>query len=106
MENATYKTTGGYTLTLKPFITGKDKRYITDSFLEGAEIMESGKFKMIPGKLHIAEDRAIETVVISVDGPSIDKTLSIVEQVTSLPLNDFEEVIKAVNGITDSKKKE
>lgn len=106
MDNTTIKTVNGFTIALKSFITGKDKRYITDSFLEGAEILEDGKFKMLPGKMHIAEDRAIETVVVSVDGTSVNKTLSVIDQVIALPLEDFEEVIKAVNAVTESKKKE
>ena len=106
MENTILKTVSGYTIVLKPYITGKDKRYIMDSFLEDSEVSSDGKFKMAPGKIHIAEDRSIETVVISVDGDGVNKAKTILAQVLLLPLADFNELIKSINNITESKKKE
>ena len=104
MENIKITTSGGYIVTLKPYITGKEKRYITDSFLEDAEMVD-GKFKLAPGKMHVAEDRAIEAVVISIDG--IDsKGATMLDAVLNLPMADFDEVKKAINEITETKKKD
>jgi hypothetical protein len=106
MEQKTITTTNGYTVVLKSFITGKEKRYISDAFLEDAIMGENGTFKMAPGKIHGAEDRAFEKVVVSVDGPSVDKTSSIADQVLNLPAIDTAEIIVAVNEVTEGKKKE
>lgn len=99
-------TQNGYTVELKEFITGKEKRYISDAFLEDAEINSDGTFKMTPGKMHSAEDRAIEVIVLSVDGDGVNKETTVLEQVLEMRSEDFVEVVKAINEITENKKKE
>lgn len=104
-DNKNFTTSGGYNVVLKGFITGKDKRYIKDAFLEGAKFDADGKFKVDPDKMHVAEDRTIETIVISVDGKGVDKTKTILDQVLALPSTDCSEIVAEINEISEGKKK-
>jgi hypothetical protein len=116
MENSntiTFETKGGYKIVLNSFITGRQKRYINDSFLEDITLEGSTgdgatapKFSMAGTKANVATDRAIESVVVSVDGPGVDKTKKIGDQVLDLPANDSDEVIAKINEVTGEKKTE
>lgn len=103
-DNKNLKTSGGYDVVIKGFITGKDKRYIKDAFLEGATFDADGKFKVAPDKMHVAEDRTIETIVVSVDGPGVDKAAKILDQVLGLPSSDYAEIVVAINEVSEGKK--
>jgi len=110
-SNKTITTVNGYTVVLRPFITGGDKRHIKDSFTE--DIMLNGNteqkngvsYSMKASKANIAQDRAVTAVVFSVDGPGVDKTKSIPEQVLGLPADDSDEVMALVEEATADKKK-
>lgn len=102
----TIATKNGYTVELKEFITGAEQRYIKDAFLDEAEKGEDGTYKINSKNVHLADDRALQTIIISIDGPNVDKTLPIEKQALNMRNEDFQEVVTAINEITGDKKKE
>lgn len=109
MENITFTTPGNYTVVLHPFITGRQKRYIMGAFLDDVELTNVGgtqTFSVNASKASMAQDRAIEAVVISVDGPDVNKDKSILDQVLDLPALDSDAVMAKIDEITGDKKKE
>ena len=104
-------TVGGYKVLFSTFITGRQKRYITDSFLEDVEIKGDAKetsssFSMKGTKTNVANDRAIEAVVLKVEGPTVNAEAKILDQVLDLPADDYAEVMKKAEEITGDKKKD
>lgn len=99
------RTVGGHVVTLKEWITGGEKRSITNVFLKDVEMKQKGgeqEFTGVKGTVTAeAEDVAIKAVVVSVDG----KTDNVVSAVLNLPAPDYDEVIAAINEITNPKKK-
>lgn len=105
MENITFTTSGGHPIELRPFITGRQKRHIMGAFLDDVELKNVGgeqSFSVQGNKANIAQDRAIEAVVISVDA----KTDKVLDLVLDLPGADYDEVIAKMDDITGDKKKE
>ena len=98
-------TKGGHKIVFKEWITGREKRQITDIFLRDIEMKQKGgeqEFVGLKGSVAAeAEEKAIEIVVISVDG----KTEKVVDAVLDLPSNDYDEVNAAINEITQPEKK-
>lgn len=108
-SNKTLDTKGGYKVELKGFITGRQKRHIAAAFTEDMEIKSvqgEQSFSLSASKADIANDRAIESVVISITGPGVDEKKTIVDKVLDLPAADYDEVLAAVEDITGDKKKE
>lgn len=94
----------GHKIIMKPFITGREKRSISEKYIQAAVIDDQGKLKLgSPDiQLNAATDQAILVTVISVDGNSDD----IINRVLNLPSRDMIEVVERMNEITDNKKKE
>lgn len=92
-------------VVLKSYITGREKRALTNIFLTG-ELQFSTDAKDIKGLkaglVEQAEDLAFRTVIVSIDG----KTEDIVNSVLNLPAQDYSYIVKAVNDITADKKGE
>jgi hypothetical protein len=98
-----FTTTAGHKVVLASFITGRQKRYINDAFLEGVEISsgtDKPQFSVSGEKANVATDRAIESVVVSVDGQTENK----VDLVLNLPAQDSDEILAKINEVTSEKK--
>lgn len=96
------KTTGGHTAVLVEYITGREKREITEIFF-GAMALANGDKSAItrPGTMNSADDKAIQIVVRSLDG----STENILERILDLPVEDYTEISDAVAEVANSKKK-
>ena len=93
-------TTGGHSVVFRTYITGGEKRQITEIYITamrgkatGADVEVSVEYQ--------AENKAIEFAVVSLDG----MTENLVERILDLPLEDFDEIRAQVKEITEGKKK-
>jgi hypothetical protein len=104
MENTLeVATEGGHKIVLKSQISFGEKRSINDAF-NVAAIYENGvkTDKSMQAQLNASTDKAIEIIVVSIDG----KTTDIVSEFMKLPNRDGLAVIEKISEITDNKKKE
>lgn len=89
----------GITVRLNEYITGREKRALTNVFLTG-DLTFSANAEQVKGlkgsMVEMAEDLAIRSVVVSVDG----KTDDIVNEVLNLHAEDYAFVIREINKIT------
>jgi hypothetical protein len=86
-------------VVLKAYITGREKRALTNVFLNGdLQFSASGKeVKGIKGELiEKAEDLALRTIVVEVDGITDD----VVNAVLNMHAQDYAFVVEEVNKIT------
>jgi len=92
---------GKQEIELKAWLTGREKREITNLFLEKAQIGETGLsgIKIDSEIINRAQDKAFETVVVSIDG----KTEGILEKILDMRSEDFEFLVNEVNKITGGK---
>lgn len=109
-SNTSITTKNGYTVEFKTFITGRQKRHIQDAFLEDVTVSGSAdgskpSFSMQGTKANVAQDRAVEAVVVKVTGPGVDENKTPLDQVFDLPSDDSDEVLAKVEEITGDKKK-
>lgn len=106
MENSNtteFVTSGGHKVVLNSYITGRQKRHINDAFLEDVQITSGNdkpQFSVSGSKANVATDRAIESVVVSVDG----NKENIVDLVLNLSAADSDEILAKVNEVTGEKK--
>lgn len=100
MDIKTIQTPNKHKVELKAWITGREKRELRSIFLKEMNFgMQGGEteIKEIKGDIiDKAEDKAIETVVISVDG----KKENIVNAVLLMNSKDYDFIIKEINKIT------
>jgi len=103
METFEVATDGGHKVILKSFITFGEKREINNAF-NVAAIYENGAEteKSMSSRLNASTDKAIETVIVSIDG----KTTDLVKEFMALPNRDGVAIIARINEITENKKKE
>ena len=104
-ERHTIKTKRGHAVVLRDFITGAHERYIQNAFMENVDIhTTNGKsdFNIPSTRANEAENRTIESVVMSVDGATED----IVKLILDLPSDDKREVMNEIEEITGEKKSE
>jgi hypothetical protein len=92
-------TPSGKKVELKTYITGREQREIDAVALEGVNLSFDDDGKMKVGKLdpqmgHRAENKQLESVVVSVDGEPSD-----LEKVLDLPSTDFQFILKEVSEI-------
>lgn len=97
-EIKTIETTGGHKVEIKTYVTGGEAREISNVYIAdtNVEMDETGKVKMPTinaGLVNRAQDKAIEMIVVSVDG----STENVVQTVLALPKWDFDEILKAVD---------
>src|ERR1700712_1570540 len=100
IETVKFTTKGGVAMELRSFITGRQKRYIMGAFLDDVNLTSNGttqSFSIAGSKTNVATDRALESVVLSVNGSKEN----VVETVLDLPAADFDEIVTQVNAITD-----
>lgn len=110
------------TVVLYEYITGRDKRYIQRAYMEQANISSKMNKKENSNTVEIGgvsgtvneemENRAIESVVKEVRRASegeekaetITEKKAVREFVLDLPVDDYEELVAAINKITEPKK--
>ncbi len=84
-------------VVLKAWITGREKRELRNVFLSKMGLGGKGEMKENPADItDAAENKAIETIVISVNG----KTEKIIDAILDMKGPDYEFVIKEINGIS------
>lgn len=105
-ETKEITTPSGHKVVLNSYITGREKRAITNVFLEKAEMTMVGNTPNISGikgdVANLAEDKTIEIMVVSVDG----STDGILDKVLNLPAKDYDFIVSAINEMTGKKKDE
>jgi len=108
-ETKDFETKGGYKIVAHTYITGREMRNIRDCYIGEAEVNLDGiKKGDIPlsgikgGVISKAEDISIEALIVSVNGVKEN----ILEEVSNLPSDDYDEVVEYINTITSPKKEE
>jgi len=89
------------------FITGGEMRQIQDIFLADAEfsVQDKGQSSMNAIKanlMNVAQDKTFELMILSVGGIKEN----VAEEMSKLPLKDYDEIVTALNEITNIKKDE
>jgi hypothetical protein len=106
MDRPTHEltTANGHTVVLHDYLTGGERQYISEPLLQGTDIsLQDGKLgTMSAAVITAANNRTIEKMVVSLDG-SAENVLS---RVLDLREEDFQEIVTAINTITEGKKKE
>lgn len=101
-----FETKNGHKVRMYTYITGGEMRQIQDVYLEKAEVSLSGKdvsFSGITGDLASkAQDKTFELLIVEIDGSSEN----VVKSVADMRVEDYDEVVKALNEITNIKKTE
>jgi len=89
-------TPNGTVVVLKDYITGRDERDIQAVLFSGMKIGQTLE-SIDPSVIAKSQDKAIEIVVVSVNGDTQD----VVEKVLLLPREDFHVVKDAIDKITN-----
>jgi hypothetical protein len=82
-------------IVIKSWLTGREKRLIQSVFIDDTEF-QGGEYKISGKKLTEAQDKTIETMVISVDGDS-NKVL---EKILDMNSEDFDFILVEINKIS------
>lgn len=91
------------TITLKSYLTGREKRALTNVYLQGDITFDKTgqNIQGLKGSLmETAENLAISTVVVSFEGVEV---AGIVDAVLDLPASDYTFVIAEINKVTSDK---
>jgi hypothetical protein len=108
-ETKKITTKGKFEVELKTYISGGESREISNVFLEGMKFQmdSTGQAKSNEMSASLgskAQDKAIELLVVSVNG----KKENVLNSVLDMPKSDFDEVLKEIdalqNGLTTEKK--
>jgi hypothetical protein len=98
------KTSGGHTLMIKTYATGREYNEIQNQVLKNAKVSLIGGQPVaegITGSSQLdANKKAIELLVVSVDG----KTDGALDLVLDLPASDYQEVVDTLNELLGKKK--
>ena len=95
----------GHRVTLREWITYQEYREIMAVYLKAMTIKagtDAAEVSAAAGDTVVeAENRAVKAVVISLDG----STENIVERMQALPMQDAQEIVAAVETVSNPKKK-
>lgn len=99
-ETISVTTPGGSVIVLNSYVTGREKRAITNVFFQ-KELSDGAQYNQ-------AEDLALKTVIVSIDGKKegdqIDgKPYSIVDAVLSMKASESKFVLQEVNKVSSEK---
>src|SRR4051812_22018197 len=97
----TITTSGKHVVVMRDYVTGRELRQIQDVFFRGMEIKsatEVSGFKASAASE--AQDVALGILLVSIDGSQED----VANKVLDLPAPEFEEIMAALNEITEPKK--
>ena len=106
-ETKTFETPDGVKVEVKTYLTGREMRAIKDTFLRHMKIKGEGdksSFEGLQGSVTSeAEDKTIETSVVSVNGSKE----GILNTILDLPAKEYNFIVKELNKLvfTDVKKK-
>lgn len=97
-ETKEFTTPSGFKVEIKTYITGREKRELTNVFLTN-DIKFNSESKDIAGinanLIDKAQDLALKTIVVSID----DSTEGIVETILDMKVEDYNAIVKAVNEV-------
>ena len=104
-ETQLITTPTGRSVELKTYITGREKRAIESVYYRDVEMTATGGEQTVKGfkaaAIEEAQNTAIATVVVSIDGSPDD----ILNRVLEMKLEDYEAVLAAIEEVTAGKKK-
>src|SRR5688572_9960328 len=104
-ETKLIQTPNGKQVELKTYITGREKRAIESIYYRDVEMTATAGEQTIKGfkgsAVEEAQNKAIETVVVSLDGQAED----LLNRVLDLHIADYQAVMQAIDEITADKKK-
>jgi hypothetical protein len=110
-ETKTIKTAKGYEVTIKAWISGGENNQLQAVWLEDTKMSLNADGKTsIEGFNGMLEQKAtkklLEIMIISFKAPSQAEpvTSDVVKLVEDMPLNDYQEVVEALNEVTGKKK--
>ena len=99
-------TSNGHKVLIKTYITGREQREINAIFLQDVEMKAEGKNAALSGfkgaLIQEAENKALEMVVVALD----DNTDNLVDRILDLHSEDYQDIVNAVNEVTQGKKNE
>ncbi len=92
---------GGHKVTLKAWLTGREKRNIQAVYLQDVDLKASQggaaqEYKISGGKFYEAQNVAINTLVVSVDGSKE----GVLEKVLDMRAVDFDFLVAEINKLT------
>ena len=93
------KTPSGNVIVLKEYLTGREKRELTNIFF-GKNLTlspEGGVEGLSADAINAAQDLAFKTVIVSIDG----KTENIVDTILDMKAEDYSAIVVAVNEISN-----
>lgn len=87
-------------VVIKSWLTGGEKRDITNSLINGIKMDSSGTtdINMTSDLVNKSQDTALETIIVSVDGKEED----VLKRVLDMKSKDFDFVVTEINKITAS----
>lgn len=98
---------GKQTLVLNSYITGREKRTLTNSYFGGSlefDVHSENIKGLNPDAMDKAQEIAFKTVVISIDGKKDgENDFSLVDTILDMRAEDYDFVVKEVNKITSDK---
>ena len=98
--NVSTTLTTGRPIVYNAYITGGEKRAITEIYLESVDTKRDAPMGE-PRAMFRAENKSIELVVVSLDGSAEN----IVQRILDLPTEETEEILLIVKEVIDPKKK-
>lgn len=105
-ETKEITTINGHKIVMHTYITGFEKRAISEALFSEASMNPNGNEMIVSGlkgnAVFKSENEALRLIIVSVDGSTED----IVTKVLSLRSEDADDVLKAINEVTEGKKKE
>ena len=112
-ETTEVKTESGHVLTLYTYITGREKRQINEVYLRDMQMSQKGDVQELTGvkgtSAYEAENKTFELIVVKIvdkNGEEITGKKQVVDFILDLPSDEYEEVVAAVNEITNPKASE
>jgi hypothetical protein len=92
-----------HSVVIKLWVTGEEKRKIRSPFMEAMKISTNGESELSKlssdDLLNRVENLLIETIIVSVDG----KTIDIVKEVLEMKGDDYDFVLSEINKINIGK---
>ena len=96
---------GGQVIELKEWITGRDRRHINSAYLANQRVSPTDPESKVTFDIDTitkAQDFAIESVIISIDGIKEN----VLDKILDMRAEDFDFIVKEVQFIVGGKKEE
>lgn len=96
-----------HTIVVQEYATGREFNEIQNEYLKGANVNVIGGVPRIDGFNPAADSeankKAVELLVVSLDGQQEVEGKTLVDRVLDLPYEQYNEVIEILNGLTGKK---